>query len=105
MNTQIPTYLQSSVDSTKISLTIESIGKTLAGVVAMFAAIKGIDPVIAQAAWGGFVGNATTFAVSAYTAYHAAQVVYGLLRKAYIKLFVNKTVTPVVPVEIVSTQV
>lgn len=85
----IPSYLQSSVDSTKISLTIESIGKTLGGLVLMYATIKGIDPAIAQQTWGIFVANVTTAAVGAYTAWHATEVVYGLIRKLYAKLFIK----------------
>lgn len=88
-NTNLPSYLQSSVDPTKISLAIQSFGKTIGGIVLMIATIKGIDPVIAQAAWGNFVANATTFALSAYTAFQAAEMLYGIIRKGYIRLFVK----------------
>lgn len=83
----LPWYLQSSADPTQISLSIESFGKSMAGVITLVAVLKGVDPAIALQTWGNIVSQAVTFATAAYTAYHAAQMIYGIMRKVYLRIF------------------
>lgn len=77
----IPTYLQSSVDPTKISTSIESFGKIIAGAVAFIAVLKGVDPAIASAQWGNFIQLVATGVPAAYTTWHTAELIFGLVRK------------------------
>lgn len=93
----IPTLLQSSIDPTKISLTIESFGKSIAGVIALVAITKGIDPVAATQGWDMIITQTITLVTAAYTIYQSINGIYGLLRKAFVRLYpANVSATPVV---------
>lgn len=97
-DTNIPTYMQSSIDPTQISTTITSVGKMIAGAIAFFAVVKGVDPAIATQQWGSFVQLIATGAPAAYTVWYTAEAVFGMIRKCYVWLFVKKTIAPVTPV-------
>lgn len=88
-NSNIPTYLQSSIDPNQLSTTVTSAGKILAGTVMFIAALKGIDPAIAGAQWGNFVQLVATGAPAAYTTWYTAEMIFGILRKVYVRLFIK----------------
>lgn len=96
-NTTIPSALQSSVDPTQLSTTITSIGKVLAGTVMFFAALKGIDPVIAGQQWGNFIQLVATGAPAAYATWYSAEMIFGLIRKAVVRMFFTKNTTVSAP--------
>lgn len=74
-------WMQSSVDPSKLSLTIESAGKSLAGIVALVAAVQGLDPQAATSMWMAIVGQATIAVTAIYTCFHVLQGLYGAVRK------------------------
>ena len=90
----IPRFMQSSVDPNQISTTIESAGKILAGTVAFIAVLKGVDPAIANQQWGNFVQLVATGAPAAYITWHSAEMVFGLLRKFVMWLSAKKPAVP-----------
>lgn len=87
----IPSFARSSVDPTQLSLTITSLGKALAGILTTIAILKGVDPAL-------LTPNATTITEAAqnilvqylailpalYSAYHSAQAIFGVMRKAFV---------------------
>lgn len=87
MENNIPTALQSSVDPKKISLTIESFGKTVIGLVAVLATYKGLDPAGATSAFQAIIDNVAIGVTAAFTVYNSAMTVYGLARKGYVAIF------------------
>lgn len=98
MENNIPKSLQSSVDSTKISLTVESLGKTIGGLVILFASVKGIDPVIATAWWGALVAQAGIVVSSGYATYHAGVMLWGMIRKGVAWYGARKNAQIIAPV-------
>ena len=80
----LKSWLQSSTDSSKISLSIESGGKALAGVIAVLAAVKGLDPAAATAMWQSLVDQAVILVTAGFTAFHAVQAISGLVRKVIV---------------------
>lgn len=82
--------MQSSVDPTQLSTTIASIGKILAGTIAFIAVLKGVDPAIAGQQWSNFVQLVATGAPAAYVTWHTAEMIFGMIRKLYVWLFVKK---------------
>lgn len=94
MNIQIPSWAQSSVDPTQVSLFITSATKAIAGLVVTIATIQGIDPAIAtqnvqtvsQAALN-IVAQYAAIVPAVYAAYHSAEAIYGVLRKIAVRLF------------------
>lgn len=91
---KLPSFLQSSADPTQISLTIASGGKTLAGFVALLAVVFGIDPNAASSQIMNLVATATTLVTAAYTAYNAAEMMYGGIRKLVIYFGTGKATLP-----------
>lgn len=96
MQNNLPTWLQSSVDPQSISLTYESAGKFLMGLVAIAAVMKGLDPQAAQSQAQALLDQGAFLASSAYAAYHAAQTLYGGLRKLVVYLSPAPTTTKAV---------
>jgi hypothetical protein len=82
----LPKFLQSSIDPTKVSLTVESIGKALIGVVAMFAVAKGLNPDTATNQYQLLVDTVASGTAAVVTVYHSIGVVYGIVRKIVMKL-------------------
>ena len=74
-------WLQSSTDSTQISQTIQSAGSSVAGVIAVIAAVKGLDPAGATAMWQSLVDQSVILVTAGFAAYHAVQTMAGLWRK------------------------
>ena len=83
----LPNWATSSADPSQISLSVESAGKSLVGIVALYATYKGLDSQVVTSHFLQFVDTVSTGAAAAYTTYHSVQLVYGLVRKAFIKLF------------------
>lgn len=88
----IPTALQSSTDSNQISLTIQSVGKSVAGIIVLIAMIKGVDPLIAQDQWMQTVALFATAAPAVYTVWQCMEGLWGIGRKLLISLFPKKTI-------------
>ncbi len=80
----IPSWLQSSADPAQISLSIESAGKMLIGIVGIVAVAKGMNPATAQAGFQSILDQVALAVTSAFAFYHAIMTVYGLGRKAFL---------------------
>ncbi len=107
MNTQetnqVPNWSASSADPSQVSLTITSLGKMLSGTIVFFAVLKGVDPVIAANSWQAFVANIATAVPAGYVVWHTGELVFGLTRKAFFKVFGKKVIPPTAdPVNIVN---
>lgn len=94
MQPTIPTYAQSSVDANQVSLTITSISKAVAGILATYAMLKGIDPILVTSnvttvteAAQNIVAQYIAVLPALYAAYHSAQAIYGVFRKVAVRLF------------------
>lgn len=98
----IPKWAQSSVDENSVSLTISSIGKAVAGFVTFLGMLGIVDPVIASQTWGNFVSQWITLVPALFSAYHSAHAVYGLIRKAVVRVTPGAIATPAVPPIVVS---
>lgn len=90
----LPTWIQSSVDPTQISLSVESAGKSLVGIITLIAILKGMDPATAQGQYQTFIDQAAILVASGYTVFHTAQTLYGLLRKGFMFLITPATTPP-----------
>lgn len=91
--TTIPAWAQSSTDATQVSLTITSVSKAAAGVLATYAILKGIDPVLVTSnvttvteAAQNIVAQYIAVLPALYSAYHSAQAIYGVFRKFAIRI-------------------
>jgi hypothetical protein len=93
----IPTWAQSSEDPSQISLSIQSFGKTLIGIVALVASLKGLNPQTATDQFQIIIDNAAAGTAAVFTVYHSLVTIYGLLRKAFYR-FVAKPAAVEVPV-------
>lgn len=82
----IPSWAQSSVDQEQVSLTIVSVGKAGTGVIALLGMLGIIDPLLAKEAWGNFVAQYTTLIPALYAAYHSTVAIWGVIRKAGVRL-------------------
>lgn len=82
----IPTWAQSSLDESEVSLTITSFGKVGMGVITFLAMVGLVDPTIAGEAWGGFVASVITAVPAAYAVWHASQGLWGVTRKLSVRL-------------------
>lgn len=83
----IKSFFQSSIDPSKLSLTVESGSKTIIGIIGYFAVLKGLDSQVITSQLQATVDTLVTLITAGYTAYHALQTTYGLIRK----MFVSKT--------------
>ena len=82
---EIKPVFQSSVDPTKISLTIQGLSKTVIFVVGYFALQKGFDVATAQTQIQ-VVTDITIMLIPAILAvYHGGETIYGIVRKMFIK--------------------
>jgi hypothetical protein len=78
--------MQSSIDPPKILLTVQSIGKMLAGIAVLVAVSKGVDPQSRGEYLGRFRQPGRDLAANAYTTFQAAEMVYGLIQKGLVIL-------------------
>lgn len=90
--TNIPPALQSSIDPTQISLTIESTGKAVAGVVVFLAMLWGADPNVVQTNWAQTIALVATAAPAAYALWHSAAGLWGMARKVLVAITTPKTI-------------
>lgn len=91
----IPKMFQSSVDSSQVSLTVISIGKAGAGLIAFLAMAGIVDPTIANQQWGTFVADVGTAVPVGFAVYHSGMAVWGLIRKAAVRIAGVFTKTPI----------
>lgn len=99
MPKQIPAWAQSSIDTGKLSTTIDNGIKVIGGILATLLVAKGVDPVIvsnnAQAVQGqidNLIAQYAVIAPAAYSAWHSGVMLYGLGRKAFMWIFGKKVV-------------
>lgn len=101
----IPAIFRSSVDPTQVSLTVVSIGKAGASLIVFLGMIGIVDPSIAGAAWGNFVASIVTAIPAGFAVYHTAQAVWGLFRKAAVKVYGAPAPTTTTTVTVAPTTV
>lgn len=99
MQPTIPTFAQSSIDSTQVSLTITSVSKAAIGILTTYAMLKGIDPMLVTANVQTVTEAAQNIVVqyiavlpALYAAYHSLQAIYGVARKLAVRFFATSTV-------------
>ena len=80
----------SSVDSTQLSLTVQSVAKVLIGLVGYYAAFKGLDQAAVTSNLQNAVDTIVTLIPVAYSAFYGLETVWGLLRKVFVA-FSNKS--------------
>lgn len=80
----IKSIFQSKLDPTQVSLTVESIAKTLSIVVTAFAVMKGVDATPLNEAIKNLSETAIVFVSASVATYHAGQTVYGIVRKFFV---------------------
>lgn len=97
MEQNIPSWAQSSVDPTQVSLFITSAGKAVSGLIVFLGVIGVVDPVIAGQTWSAFVASTITALTAGWTVWHTGYAVWGLVRKAGVRLAEMVTKTPIVP--------
>ena len=85
----LPPWLQSSTDPTQISLSIESFGKVLVGLIAVLAVAKGLDVQYATTQAQLFMGQGIIVATSGFTMYQSLMTIYGLVRKLFMRVVVT----------------
>lgn len=100
MQNPIPKWARSAVDPTQVSLTITALSKAFAGIVITILTLKGIDPTIATAnvqtvteAATNVVAQYAAIVPAVYAAYHAAEALYGGLRKIAVLIFAKAPIT------------
>ena len=81
----IPKWAQSSVNPNAISLTLQSLAKSVSAAIVFAGMVGVVDPIIAEQAWGNFVAAIITAVPAAVAVYHAGEVLYGLARKMFVK--------------------
>lgn len=86
MNFQLPTWLQSSSDPSQISLSIESAGKTLIGIIGYVLVLKGLDSGTITTQLQAIVDEVATAVTLGFTLYHSLMMIYGLVRKLVVRL-------------------
>jgi len=93
---EIKPVFQSSLDPSKVSLTIQSIAKFLIFVAGTYAIHKGFDPVTAT----NVITQLSDILISAIPAcfamYHAGEAVWGVVRKFFVISVDNSIVVPTV---------
>lgn len=82
----IPKWAQSSIDPTQVSLTITSIGKAGAYLIVFLGAVGVVDPTIAGQAWSGWVQSIITGIPAGFAIYHSSVAVWGIIRKAAVRI-------------------
>jgi hypothetical protein len=71
----------SSENPEQWSLTISSAGKSVVSLVALFATMKGIDPVVSVGAAQGLVNEVAVVVAAGLTVFHSINMVIGFGRK------------------------
>ena len=79
--------LSSSVNPQELSLTVESIGKTVGALLVLLASVKGVNPAEVNAWYEPLMAQATVVISSAYASYNAILLFWGLFRKGIAFLY------------------
>lgn len=84
---------QSSVDPEQVSLTVTSVGKAVTGLIMFLGMVGIVDPTIANQEWGSFVASIITAVPAGFAVWHSGQAVWGIIRKAAVRIgnLVTKT--------------
>lgn len=93
----IPNWAKSSVDENSVSLFITSTGKAVAGVIVFLGMVNVVDPTIANEAWGNFVASIITAVPAGFAVWHTGQGVWGVIRKATVRIVALLTKAPAPP--------
>lgn len=80
----IKTIFQSSVDPSKISLTVQSITKFAIFVTATFLLSKGMNPAEATTAIQQISDILISVIPAGFAVFHACEAVYGIVRKFFV---------------------
>jgi hypothetical protein len=80
-------FTTSSVDPTQVSLTVESAGKVLIGIIGWFAVAKGLDAATAQTQLQVIIDLVAQSVPVAFTLWNAMMTGYGLVRKLCVYFF------------------
>jgi len=102
--TNIPKFLQSSIDPTKISLSIESFGKMAGSLILLYATVKGINPTAALQWWQMLMAQAVVVVSSIFAAYNAIMMFWGIVRKG-LSLFFPTPATSVAGITVMPAMV
>ena len=89
-STQNLGLVASSVDSSKVSLTVESGTKVILGLAAFYAASKGMNVDTATTQAQALIDVAASGVAAAVVVYHSIQTLYGMVRKVYVAMFAKK---------------
>ena len=79
--------LSSSVNPQELSLTVESIGKTLGSLLLLWASIKGVNPESINQWYEPLVAQSGVVIASAFGTYNAVLAFWGLVRKGLAFLY------------------
>lgn len=93
MDNPIPQFAQSSIDPTKVSLTIQSIGKAGAAFIALASVIGFVDPQLTSAAaplWAGWVASVASAVPAGFAVFYATEALWGIIRKIGVAVFAKK---------------
>lgn len=90
MNFQLPSWLRSSADPTQLSLTIESGGKTLIGIIGYLLVLKGLDAGTVTNQLQVIVDEVATAVTLGFTLYHSLMTIWGLGRKVLVAVSTPK---------------
>lgn len=95
----IPSFAQSSIDPSQVSLTITSIGKAVTGALVTYAVIRGIDPMLITTnvqtvtdATQNIAAQYLAVFPALYAAYHSTLALWGIVRKLAVRLFAKAPV-------------
>ena len=84
---KIPNWAQSSIDENSVSLTVQSVGKSIASLIVLAGVVGIVDPNVAGEAWSGFVASIITAVPAGFAVYHSGQAVWGVIRKISARIF------------------
>lgn len=88
----LKSFFASSVDPTKLSLTIESFSKALIGLVGWYAVSKGMDAATATTQLQVIIDLVAQAVPLVFALWHSLMTIYGLVRKLWMYLATPKTV-------------
>lgn len=94
----LKSFLQSSVDPNKLSLTVQSLAKAIIFLVGYYAVSKGFDPTIATSQINQLTDVVINIIPAGFAVYHGIEAVWGITRKLIYSLGLStgQTETPVV---------
>ena len=90
---EIKSNFASSIDPTKVSLTVESLSKAVIFLVGYFAAAKGFDPATATTQAQALTDVTLSIVPACFALYHGLQAIYGITRKMFVDKGIAMTST------------